>query len=140
MSKILVLFTADFPFGSGETFLETEITFLSKGFHSVHIISANTQNEQTRILPENCSVERFNLSLSGAQKVQSLVDIFSQLYRAEKRLLDEKYGLKMTSGIQKTMLISLFRAKLVAAKAESILQSTQNEDELFLTINPGELF
>lgn len=130
MANNLILFTADFPFGSGETFLETEITFLSKGFDAVHIISANTQNEQTRILPENCSFERIDLSLSGAQKVQSLAGIFSQLYRAEKKLLNEKYGLKMTSGIRKTMLISWFRAKLVVAKAESILQSAKKEDEL----------
>src|SRR5574343_70480 len=103
MANNLILFTADFPFGSGETFLETEITFLSKGFDAVHIISANTQNETTRILPENCSFERIDLSLLGALKVQSLAGIFSLLYRAEKKLLNEKYGLKMTSGIRKTM-------------------------------------
>ncbi len=131
MANKLVLLTADFPFGSGETFLETEIAYLSKGFDSVRIISANTQNEQTRIVPENCSVERIKLNLTTLQKIQSLLGIFSEMYRAEKGLLNEKYGLKMNAGIRKTMLVSLFRAKLVAEKAESMLQSVDKEDQLF---------
>jgi colanic acid/amylovoran biosynthesis glycosyltransferase len=131
MANTLVLFTADFPFGSGETFLETEIEFLSKGFKTIRIISANTQQEQTRVVPNNCSVERINLNLTTLQKIQSLLGIFSEMYRSEKGLLNEKYGLKLNAGIRKTMLVSLFRAKLVAEKAESILQSVDKEDQLF---------
>jgi len=131
MANKLILFTADFPFGSGETFLETEIVYLSKGFDSVRIISANSQNEQTRRVPENCSVERINLNLSSLQKIQSLLGVVTEMYRTEKGKLNQKYGLIMNAGIRKTMLISLLRAKLVAEKAESLLQFTDKEDQLF---------
>ena len=131
MANKLILFTADFPFGSGETFLETEISYLCKAFDSVHIISSNQSAPQSRILPENCSVERINLSLTGFQKVKSLLGVFSLLYRSEKKLIDQKYGLKMNGGIRKTMLISLFRAKLVEKKAADICLTAFNEDRLY---------
>jgi colanic acid/amylovoran biosynthesis glycosyltransferase len=131
MAKILVLFTAGFPFGSGETFLETEIAYLSKGFDTIHIISSNTQNMQTRIIPENCFVDRIDLSLTTLQKIQSLLGVFTAMYRSEKGLLNQKYGLKINTGIRKTMLISLFRAKLVAEKAEFIQQFQAKDNQLF---------
>ena len=41
MRNKLILFTADFPFGSGETFLESEIGFLAAGFDDVIIFTQN---------------------------------------------------------------------------------------------------
>ena len=44
----LVLFTASFPFGSKETYLETEIYYLAKGFDSVEIYPHYYNNKKTK--------------------------------------------------------------------------------------------
>lgn len=53
--KRLFLFTATFPFGTAETFLETEITYLAKSFIKVTIIPLTGQGN-TRVVPKNCEV------------------------------------------------------------------------------------
>jgi hypothetical protein len=41
MKKKLVLITAGFPFGTHETFLETEINYLCAGFEQVTIVAVD---------------------------------------------------------------------------------------------------
>ena len=58
MNQTLILFTSNFPFGSGETFLETELPYLARSFSKVFIIpTQGTLNEHCRPIPENCSVD-----------------------------------------------------------------------------------
>lgn len=50
----LVIFTNNFPFGSGETFLEEEIGYLSKSFDRIHIFPLFYGNKKSsRTLPKN---------------------------------------------------------------------------------------
>jgi glycosyltransferase involved in cell wall biosynthesis len=50
----LIIFTYNFPFGDGETFLEAEVKFLSKSFGTVHIFPLFYGNSrQARKLPQN---------------------------------------------------------------------------------------
>jgi len=52
--QTLVIFTLEFPYGKAETFLETEITFLSKHFSEIYIIpSSNVSNVARRITPNS---------------------------------------------------------------------------------------
>ncbi|MES2799089.1 MAG: glycosyltransferase [Bacteroidota bacterium] len=111
--KQLILFTADFPLGTGETFLETEIVYLAKGFHTVIIVSQNTASKECRALPENCSVERINLSISAADKIKALLSVLNPLFWKERSVIKSVYGKRLTKGILFTMLISLYRAKRV---------------------------
>ena len=124
MKKKLFLFTADFPYGTGETFLESEIHYLAKGFDEINIISQNLTSTICRKLPENCSVERLNLNLSAIQKTGSVFGLFSPFVWQELRIIRKSYKIPVSSGILKTMLISLKRAKKVSEKA---VQLTQNE-------------
>jgi glycosyltransferase involved in cell wall biosynthesis len=60
--KTLVLITSHFPFGAGESFIESEFPFLIRSFEKVIIISQNTSGEKSRTIPENVSVFRYNPS------------------------------------------------------------------------------
>ncbi|MDD4108287.1 MAG: glycosyltransferase [Prolixibacteraceae bacterium] len=52
----LIIFTNNFPFGNGETFLETEIFFLAKYFASIHIFPLYYgQCEKSRRIPDNAT-------------------------------------------------------------------------------------
>lgn len=55
MSNRLILFTNTYPYGKGETFLETEIDFLSKAFQQV-IICPRYQPDKIRTVPDNVRV------------------------------------------------------------------------------------
>jgi len=131
MSNKLILFTADFPYGSGETFLETEITYLAKGFDEVLIISSNTVDIQTRYLPDNCSVERIDLQLSQSQKIFSILHIFHPLFWKELKVILTVYKQKLTKGILATMFISLCRAKKVETYSKQLIENSNPKKKLF---------
>ena len=57
MNKNLVLFTASFPFGTRESFLETELPFLAKRFDCIRIISFGGLNDPVRPVADNCIVD-----------------------------------------------------------------------------------
>lgn len=52
----LYLFTATFPYGTAETFLEDEILYLCKSFESVEIIPFSGAFSNIRSVPDNCIV------------------------------------------------------------------------------------
>ncbi len=121
----LYLFTADFPFGTGETFLETEIIYLANGFDEVKIISQNTTSNQCRSIPEKCTVERIDLLVSRFDKMKSLLGIFNPLFWQERKIIKTVYGKKLTKGIVSTMLISLYRAIKLKARVELLKKENQ---------------
>jgi len=51
----LCLYTANFPYGMGEQFIETEILYLSKSFEKVFIIPCQITGEK-RLVPENVQI------------------------------------------------------------------------------------
>ncbi|HWB62264.1 MAG TPA: hypothetical protein VG603_02050, partial [Chitinophagales bacterium] len=76
--KNLLLFTAQFPFGNGETFIENELPFLVEAFEQVIIIAADTTSPQTRTLPSKVKVIRRPLSAGLKHKLASLLRFFSK--------------------------------------------------------------
>ena len=54
-SDTLFLFTASFPYGKIEPFLENEIVVLAKHFKKIHIYPANVE-DTVRKIPQNCEV------------------------------------------------------------------------------------
>ncbi|HOA81987.1 MAG TPA: hypothetical protein PKK61_13140 [Defluviitaleaceae bacterium] len=54
----IVLFTSFYPYGKGETFLESEIKHLSENFDNVYIISNSKIKKQTRKIPDNVILVR----------------------------------------------------------------------------------
>jgi len=55
MSK-LYFFTATFPYGQAETFIETEIIYLSKSFNKITLIPLFGNTAVRRAVPANCEV------------------------------------------------------------------------------------
>ncbi|MDX9726111.1 MAG: glycosyltransferase [Bacteroidales bacterium] len=64
--KNLVLITSHFPFGTGESFLESELPFLERNFNRITIIALDATSPKTRIINEAITVYRFNPSTSFA--------------------------------------------------------------------------
>ncbi|MEY3237750.1 MAG: hypothetical protein RI883_1851 [Bacteroidota bacterium] len=128
----LFLFTADFPYGTGETFLETEITYLAEGFDEVVIVSQNIHDEQTRQVPDNCTFSRIDLSVSNTDKLKSLVGLSDPLFWKEKSIVKKVYAKKLSKGIVSTMLISLWRAKKVKQYISQICEMQTSDSQVFI--------
>jgi len=62
--KTLVLITSNFPFDTGESFIESEFPYLNRNFDRTIIISQNISGNKTRTIPENVDVYRYNTSTS----------------------------------------------------------------------------
>jgi len=65
--KTLVLITSQFPFGSGESFIDSEYPVIARSFEQIIVISQNVSSEKTRKVVTSASVYRYNTttSLSG---------------------------------------------------------------------------
>ena len=74
--KRLVLFTLEFPFGKGETFIENELPVLSDNFEEVHIIPSS-KTEESRAVPHNVKVVDYLLT----NKTQLNKQILSNIHR-----------------------------------------------------------
>jgi glycosyltransferase involved in cell wall biosynthesis len=61
----LYLFTIEFPFGKGETFIENELIFLSKEFLEIKIFPLKGNGEIKRLLPDNAQVINLFQNYSG---------------------------------------------------------------------------
>jgi len=131
MRNKLILFTADFPFGSGETFLESEIGFLAAGFDDVIIFTQNIRDKQTRILPVNCSVRRIDLSTSKLEKIRSLFNVFQPLFWQERSIIKKNYKRNLTKGILSTMLISISRARKVKKYCQQLFSNNKTHATLY---------
>lgn len=79
----LILFTDAFPFAQQETYVKTELGYLSRYFSFVHILCSHHNNEPVYDLPENVSANQVNLSLSRIEKIKSLFRIFSSQFWKE---------------------------------------------------------
>lgn len=63
--KTLVLITSQFPFGTSESFVTTELPFLTGSFDKTIIIAQNTSSEIKRDISESIVVLRYNPSTSA---------------------------------------------------------------------------
>lgn len=54
--KKLILITNNFPFGSGEEFIETEIKYLSSKFDAISVLTFSSDTKERRFVPNNVSV------------------------------------------------------------------------------------
>lgn len=131
MKNKLVIFTADFPFGNGETFLETEIGYLANAFDEVRIISSSDSETQTRSIPENCKVERIDLNIRTRSKLLGLLQVFNPFIIKEISIIKTLYRIQLNKGILSTMLLSLLRAKKVKGKVDQILNSGKENERFF---------
>lgn len=110
MKKKLVLITAHFPYGTSETFLESELPILAQNFEYIEIFTFPTKGNK-REIPANCTVSEIKLN---TKPLLAYFGVFSLLFWKEIFIIKRIYKKKISIGILKTMLISLMRGKAIA--------------------------
>lgn len=128
MKQRLILITAGFPYGSAETFLESEITYLAKGFKEIIILCPEPRDSRLRSLPNNCSVSFYTKELTQIDKLKALLGLFNKTTWKEIKIIRKTYQLKLSKGIISTLLISLYQAQRVAQLCqEKILKPSESK-------------
>jgi glycosyltransferase involved in cell wall biosynthesis len=93
--RTLVLITSDFPFGTGEPFLETEFPIISSEFEKTVIFSRNTKSNDRRDIPQNVSVFRFSTTtdFKGSLYLPALLlknsTLICEIYRDEMKFRND---------------------------------------------------
>lgn len=133
MAKILFLFTGNYPYSNGETFIENEISILSAAFDQIVIVSNNLTGEQTRTVPDNIKLERMPYELSAIQKIYSLGGLFTATVWKELILTRNYYKLSLTKLIVNTVLQSFYKSHLFKRRIGSLINTYATEqDEVYL--------
>lgn len=112
----LFLFTAAFPFGERECFLEEEVTFLCKVFEKVTIVPLAAQGPQTRSVPTNCQVikpiihsrlQQYTKGLFCFKSFRLYVNDFfeNKVYLSVKRFKEWFVSLVLTNNLLKSKAI-----------------------------------
>ncbi|MBS1491822.1 MAG: glycosyltransferase [Bacteroidetes bacterium] len=122
--KNLVLITHHFPFGSGETFLESEVPWLVQKFDKVIVLSKNVGSENCRFRAPNFYTTRISPQSSWVEKIKSIVIFIKHCKKSIGCLLGElRYLLardkKITFGIFKRMMHDLFKALVLSQKIKN---------------------
>ena len=131
MQLKLFLFSADYPYGTGETFLETEINYLAERFEKIVILTQNTEGHKARPVPANCEIKRINLTVSWLEKIGSLTGVFDAKFWEERNIIKTVYNKKLNKGVISTMLISLLRAKKTARFTKTLYRYNQQNSKVF---------
>lgn len=125
-NKHLLILTAEYPYGKGETFFENEVPILAQHFDKITIISLSENSEHTREIPSICEVFRYPVSLSKIEKILALRYLLLREVRAELKQLSNVYKLKISLPIISTILVSWARAN----KIKSIIRNHLNSDSI----------
>ncbi|HRS18990.1 MAG TPA: hypothetical protein P5243_05770, partial [Bacteroidales bacterium] len=129
MARVLFFCTSSFPYGTGETFIENEIPFLSQAFDLIVIVSNDTISPQTRTIPQNVVCQRISYELPKFQKFLSIFGIFSKLFWQEMRIITKEYR-KSITGIQiKTAIQTLRKASYIGNYMSTIIQNYSSESD-----------
>lgn len=123
--KELILLTHYYPFGQKESFIETEIKYLSSTFTKVYIFNVGKHSVSTdkRTVPENCSVILSNHHKKTEKTFSVLKNIFSILFFEELLYLIFVYK-KRPSIIRIKAILSSLR------NARAIKKSIKNKIEM----------
>ena len=97
----LLLITHNYPYGSGEPFLEMEIQYLSVAFNEIIIISKNVTDEKSRELPKNVILHRYDPKSNFIERLFFPILLLTNLgtvvkdFFHELKLTKEIYNIKM---------------------------------------------
>src|SRR5690554_4819725 len=133
MKNILFFFTATYPYGSGETFIENEIQYLATSFDSIIIVSNNVTDTQSRKVPSNVTCLRMNYELSFAQKLYALAHIFHPLFWHEIHIIRTRYKKRISRLILFTVLQSIRKALSWQKNIQKIISThSHSNDSIYL--------
>ncbi len=122
----LILFTSSFPFGNGETFLESELPFLAESFGRIFIVSNNLSAEQTRQIPPNAKVVRYPYTASSQSKMLALLNF---LHLQNELKFMSRRGISRS----KTNLSTLLTSYAKAHELNSFLENVVAENNIQLS-------
>jgi glycosyltransferase involved in cell wall biosynthesis len=131
MGKVLIFFTSSYPYGTGESFIENEIEYLSRSFDRLYIVSNNCKDKQTREVPQNITLIRDSFALNLLKKLGSFFSIFDSIVLKEIKqcIIDRKFSVQTF----KYLLSSFGKAKKVKQCIEDIVSKHNvNGDKLFI--------
>jgi glycosyltransferase involved in cell wall biosynthesis len=95
--KTLVLITSQFPFGTSESFLESEFPFLNNNFDKIIVIAQNVSGQKTRRVPERVTIHRYNPSTSFSAFLRLPILILLN-FKTILKLLNEELGFRRRAG------------------------------------------
>ena len=113
--KNLVLLTNGYPFGNGETFIETEIIKLAQNYKKVTIISVANNFQNCRKLPDNCMVLGFRsrIKLIRIPLITFILlthlKLFLKLTISEYKYLNPVYGITPNIDIIAKLFLDLIK-------------------------------
>ncbi len=143
--KTLVFITSHFPFGTGETFIQTEFPWLQKNFKKIIIIAQDVTGERTGEISENIILKRYNTStsLSGFFKLPVLlfrnIRTLQTLYNQESEFR-KNTGNRLTFAKARFLLRKIIKAVQLKDYIKAILDKENiREDILFYSywLNSG---
>jgi len=129
--KSLVLITSHYPFGTGESFIEQEIKYLSRIFEKIIIIAQDVTGEKTRATPENVTIYRYNTATSiiGFLILPFLFFInASTITEVLKGEIEFRLGIKDTLTIRKFSF--LFRKVIKAVQLKEYIIKVLHKEKI----------
>ena len=135
--KTLVLVTSQFPFGTGESFIDSEYPSLAQSFDRILIISQNVTHKMSRVTSGNTIVYRYNPSTSilGFLYLPMLLLVNFSLIT---KLIEEESDFRRSSGnslsIKKFTILFKKTIKAVQLRdyiSETLLKEGINESIVF---------
>ncbi len=127
-SNILLFITGGFPYGIGETFIENEINQLSNLFDKVIIVSHDTISNEKRNIPNNISIVRERYSLTLFEKIIALKCVISRKFLNELAIIKSTYNKRLTLGILKTMILSLYNAQRLQLVYDKFINQNKGDN------------
>lgn len=117
MKKYLFLVTDNYPFGSGEEFIQNEVNYLSESFKKVFIITMNQGDKQTKDIPNNFEVYRVNKKKIGLVKLLKkdyINDFFSE--KISFKNLKGRINFIYTGHLIKESILKIIKNKKIMLK------------------------
>lgn len=119
--KTLIFLTSDFPFGTGEAFVENEFPFLAEKFERVFIITTSLHTETLRPVPDHVKVIHIPYDASVKNKILALSNLLSRDMRVEINFIRER-KLTLNRAVVSIMLGCYAKALEMNELLEKIVQ------------------
>jgi colanic acid/amylovoran biosynthesis glycosyltransferase len=129
--NVLFFITAAFPYGKGETFIENELPYLETQFDKIIIIHGAENEYNRRTLGKKIILKKIVYN-QISNRFFVLMSIFR--YSLYKELYDIIFVFKkkISSGILKTTLVSLYNANKLKKEYENFILKQSKHKNVFL--------
>lgn len=131
--KNLIMITSHFPFGTGEPFIENEMSVIAGNFKKIIIFSEDITGPQTRSIPDNAVVYRYNTTTTF-RGFLGLPWLVIKNFKVITKLFSEEVRFRKTISFSLSVRQKIFLSR-------KIIKALQLRDYIESTLNsviPGE--